>query len=147
MTFVYRSAVIVAMTAAIGCAADWSIFRGVWKLNTAKSRFESPAKQAQMVTVANGITTVEETLSDGTRRRWSHKFGDGQDVPISGLENASVTSRQTGERTMTQTWKIGDRTASGRGILASDDKTMTYTVTGRTPDGKPFKDVLIFEKQ
>ena len=147
MTSLYRSVFMAGITVAIACAADPTAFDGTWKLNTGKSKFESPAKKAHTITIANGVASSEETLSDGTERRWSHKTADGEDTQISGLENSSVTPKRIDDRTVTHTWKMGNRTSSGRGVVSADGKTMTYTLTGKTPDSKPFKDVMVFEKQ
>ena len=136
------------MALVVACAADpASTFDGTWKLNTAKSKFQSPAKKGQTVTIGNEVTAIEETLADGTHRKWSYKAGGGQDSQITGIENSSVTAKQVNDRTVEHTWKMDKGTSSGRGVVSRDGKTMTYTLTGKSPDGKPFKDVMIFEKQ
>jgi hypothetical protein len=148
MTSVYRSVFMASMAFVVASAADpASTFDGTWKLNAAKSKFQSPAKKGQTVTIRNGLTSIEETLADGTHRKWSYKAERGQDSQITGIENSSVTGKQVNDRTVEHTWKMDKSTSSGRGVLSSDGKTMTYTLTGRSPDGKPFKDVMIFEKQ
>ena len=147
MASVYRMALMACIAVGTTCAADPTAYNGTWKLDVAKSKFQSPAKKAHTITFANGVATSEETLSDDTQRRWSHKMGDGQETPISGLEDATVTARRIDDRTVTHVWKMGDRTSSGRGVVSADGKTMTYTLTGSTPEGRPFTDVLVFEKQ
>lgn len=86
-------------------------------------------------------------LGDGTHRQWSHKMNDGGESQITGIENSTVLSKRVNERTVEHTWKMGARTSSGRGVISRDGKVMTYTLEGKTADGKAFKDVMIFEKQ
>lgn len=69
-------------------------FGGTWKLNVAKSKFQSPAKIAQTVTIGSSLTTIEETLADGTQRKCSYKGDSALDTPIAGIENPSVSRKQ-----------------------------------------------------
>lgn len=146
MTSVYRSVLLAIVAAAAVFAAENPIWDGTWKLNVAKSKFQSPARKAHTLVLGNGIAKSEETMADGTQRKWSHKTGTAQDTPITGIPNSSVTAKETG-RTIEHTWKMGNDVSTGKGVVSDDGKTITYTLSGKLPDGTAFKDVMIFEKQ
>lgn len=55
MTAVLRTVFLSSVVIALVGAADPDTFAGTWKLNVSKSKFQSPAKKAHTVTIANGI--------------------------------------------------------------------------------------------
>jgi hypothetical protein len=123
-------------------------FTGTWKLNVAKSKFSpGPGPKSETVTIApDGKVSVEEVTSDDKTVNWSYTPSGDSAVPIEGLENATVVSKQSGN-TVDHTWKFGTGTETGHGVVAKNGKTMKYTMTGTNAQGQPVHTVLIFEKQ
>jgi hypothetical protein len=139
---------VAARDAQNGQAAQSDPFVGTWKLNVAKSRFHpGPPAKAETLTIALGKVTVEEVFADGKTENWSYAPSDGATVPITGVENSSVMEKKVNDHTMEHTWKMGNATMQGKGVLSKDGKKMTYTLTGTDEQGKPLHNVLIFEKQ
>ncbi len=123
-------------------------FIGTWKLNVAKSKFNpGPAPKGETVTIAQDKVTVEEIHADGKTENWSYTPTPGGTATISGMENSSVMEKRVNDHTMEHTWKMGNSTMQGKGVVSKNGKKMTYTLTGTGPDGKPVHNVDIFEKQ
>lgn len=124
-------------------------FTGTWKLNSAKSKFSpGPAPQSSTVTIeADGKTTAEGVNAAGRTHNWSFTATEGVSVPITGLPNSSLVDKRINERTVEQEWNLDGTTLHGRAVVSKNGKTMTYTMTGMTPDGKPLRNVEIYEKQ
>lgn len=125
-----------------------SPFTGTWKLNVAKSKFSpEPGPKSETVTIAaDGKVSVEEVMADDKTVNWSFTPSGDTAVPIEGLENATVVSKETGN-TVDHTWKIGSGTEKGHGVISKNGKTMRYTMTGTNAQGQPVHTVAIFEKQ
>jgi hypothetical protein len=73
---------------------------------------------------------------------------DGKESPVTGNPTADMISMKkvndaTGESTFKKDGKV---TATNVRKISSDGKTLTITSTGTTADGKPRKDVQVFEK-
>ena len=140
--------VLLGFAAALMLQADHhNLFTGQWKLNTAKSKFQSPATKAMSLDCTEETCKVDETRADGTRVQWSHSAKPGKETAVQGLDKTTLSTRQINERTIEHTWKMDKDVSKGTGVMSTDGKVMTYTYTGKTPDGKAFKDVMIFEKQ
>jgi hypothetical protein len=123
-------------------------FVGTWKLNVAKSKFSpGPAPTSATVTIAPDKVSVEEVHADGKTENWSYTPSPGTTTPITGMENSSVMEKRVNDRTIEHTWKMGESTMQGKGVLSRDGKRMTYTLTGKTPDGKPLHNVDVYDKQ
>ena len=73
---------------------------------------------------------------------------DGKDHPVTGNPNADTISlRRIDDLTGESTFKKGGKvTATNRRTLSADGKTLTITSSGTTEDGKPRKDVQVFER-
>jgi hypothetical protein len=139
---------VTAQDAQNGQAAQNDRFVGTWKLNVAKSKFSpGPAAKGETVTIAQDKVTVEETMADGKTQNWSYTPSPGATATITGMENSSVMEKRVNDRTIEHTWKMGNSTMQGKGVLSKDGKKMTYTLTGTTADGKPIHNVEIYEKQ
>lgn len=128
---------------------------GTWKLNVAKSTF-SPGPAPKSMTViyspagADRVKiVVDVTPGEGPAQHWEMTAGwDGKDNPVTGNPTADTISMKkvsdlAGESTMKKDGKV---TATNVRRLSADGKTLTITSTGTTPDGKPRKDVQVFEK-
>jgi hypothetical protein len=128
---------------------------GTWKLNVAKSKFSpGPAPKSMTITYAavgtDGMKiTVHVTPGEGAPQHWEMTAHyDGKDAPVTGNPLADMVSMQkvddaTGRSTFK---KDGKETAANVRTISADGKTLTITSTGTTADGKPRKDVQVFEK-
>jgi len=139
---------LAAQNTQAGQAAQNDRFIGTWKLNVAKSKFSpGPAPTSVTVTIAPDKVSVQEVHADGKTEDWSYTPSASGSATITGMENSSVTEKRINDRTMEHTWKMGNSTMQGKGVLSKDGKKMTYTLTGTTQDGKPIHNIEIYEKQ
>lgn len=123
-------------------------FVGTWKLNVAKSKFDpGPPPTSLTVTIAPDKVTVEEVHADGKTENWSYTPSPGSAATITGMENSSVVEKRVDDHTIEHTWKMGESTMQGKGVLSKNGKRMKYTLTGSTQDGKPLHNVEVYDKQ
>jgi hypothetical protein len=130
-------------------------FTGTWKLDTAKSTFQSgPAPKELTVNVQeNGDTTdvtVMETDSNG-KSQTIHETHPTKGGPVTFLEGGptdgsteNVKEISASARSLT-TMRDGKIVTTER--VTASGKTMRIVGKGKTADGKPFTDVEVFEKQ
>lgn len=150
--YVYGISLLAALFAsAVLLAAQGgqnSPFTGTWKLNVAKSKFDpAPGPKSETVTIAaDGKVSVEEATADGQTVNWSFTPSGDTAVPIEGMENATVVSKESGN-TVDHTWKIGSGNETGHGVVSKNGKIMKYTMTGTNAQGQPVHTIAIFEKQ
>jgi hypothetical protein len=125
-------------------------FTGTWKLDISRSTF-SPGPPPKSVTVTNapdGLFTASSIDAQGRTIRWSHSWSDSAEVPIDGMENATIRSTVRGN-TMDETMKIAGKIAETvHAVVSPNGKTMTTTVNvlANHPMGS-MHNVLIFDKQ
>ena len=128
---------------------------GTWTLDPAKSSFSpGPAPKAITVTYSlvapNGVKiVVEMTPATGSPQKWEMSAQyDGKEYPVTGNPNADVViAKKIDDSTGESTFKKGGVvTATNVRKLSADGKTLTVTSTGTTVDGKPRKDVQVFNK-
>jgi hypothetical protein len=128
---------------------------GAWKLNVAKSKFSpGPApKSMTLVYTAAGAggmkIDVDIAPGEGAPQHWEMTAQyDGKDYPVSGNPAADMISMKKVSALATESTfkKDGKVTATNVRALSADGKTLTITSTGTTADGKPRKDVQVFEK-
>jgi hypothetical protein len=148
--------VLVVCSAVAGAGAQAPKgMEGTWKLNVAKSKF-SPGPAPKSMTLVysavgtTGIKIVAHVVpATGADQHWEMTAHyDGKDHPVTGNPNADTISLTriddlTGESTFKKAGKV---TATNRRTLSADGKTLTITSTGTTEDGKPRKDVQVFER-
>ena len=147
--------VFVMSLAVVAWAQAPKGMEGTWKLNAAKSTFSpGPAPKSMTVTYstvgADGMRiVVAVTPADGEAQKWEMTAHyDGKDHPVKGNPNAdTIMVKRIDDRTGESTFKKdGKVTATNRRVLSADGKTLTITSTGMTADGKPRKDVQVFER-
>ncbi len=140
------------LAGAVCFAADPQM--GTWKLNEAKSKIKpgttkntlvvyEPAGDKVKIT-ANGI----DAKGKATRSQWTGKF-DGRDYPVTGDPNSDARSyKKRDDRTSEfNTMNHGRLSGSGRVVVSADGKSRTVIVSGTDRDGKPFKNVAVYDKQ
>jgi hypothetical protein len=128
---------------------------GTWKLVASKSTF-SPGPPPKSMTVtyatagADGVKImVDVAPADGAAQHWEMSAQyDGKEYPVKGNPNADTVSiKKVDDLTGESTFKKGGKvTATNTRTLSKDGKTLTVTSVGTTADGKPRKDVQVFEK-
>ena len=79
---------------------------------------------------------------------WTGNF-DGKDYPVTGDPISDARSyTKVDDRTLDLTVKKGGKIIDTvRMILSADGKSRTVTITGTTPKGKKFKNVVVYDKQ
>ena len=137
---------------AVCLAADPQM--GTWKLNESKSKITPGTLKNTQVVYSSmfGQVKIKTDGIDGkgkpSQTGWSGKF-DGKDYPVTGDPNADARSyTKVNERTLSITnKKNGKVTGTGRIVISADGKSRTVTLTGSTPKGKKFKNVVVYDKQ
>ena len=129
-------------------------FVGTWKMIPDKSRFSAIAAcQRETVKIEeDGRVTIDQATSEGKTFNWSYRpvqagAATARAAKIEGLEKPSTVQTSHTANTLTESFNWNGWHMKGHGVLAKGGKTMTYTLTGTNDKGKPFKDVMVFEKQ
>jgi hypothetical protein len=127
---------------------------GTWKLNETKSKITPGTLKFTTVTFKNTSGNIKAT-GDGMDANgkpmhveWSGKF-DGKDYPVTGDPNGNTRSyRKVDDRTLEVTVKKNGKViVTSRSVVSADGKTRTANVSGTTPKGKKFKNVVVYDKQ
>jgi hypothetical protein len=127
-------------------AGAWA---GTWKFSLEKSKFPGTPPVVDQVTVdPDGTITVNETNSAGKSSSWHYKPEPGKAVPVVGRgENVTVIVTKVNPHKNEQVWNFNGRTAKSYAILSQDGKTQTFHMSGTDKDGKPFTELVVYEKQ
>lgn len=150
------SSVLLSTLVLVAAQNSWV---GTWKLDPAKSKLGSYPKTAKEMTVTVrdlGDRTMEVTLKgtaiDGTPI--SRKYTTPQDggatkflggAPPAGIaENTTVVNDKVRDSTTTRN---GKSVSTSHFVMSDDEKSITITTKGITPDGKPLDERVVFEKQ
>jgi hypothetical protein len=131
-------------------AADMSAggFAGTWKVNFAKSKFPGPPPQVDMAIVdPDGTVSVNETNSEGKSTSWHYTPIEGQAVPVVGRDNTTVIVKRLNDHTNEQIWNFDGRAGKSKAVLSKDGKTTTFTMDGTDKDGKPFHELVVYDKE
>lgn len=145
---IWLAAALLASVVLAAQGEQNSPFTGTWKLNVAKSKISpGPAPKSETVTIApDRKVSVETVDADGKTINWSYNPAENTAVPIEGMENSTVVEKLSGN-TVDHTWKMGNGTETGHGVVSKNGKTMKYTLTGTNSQGQKVHGVYIFEKQ
>jgi hypothetical protein len=140
---------LLAVSLAVGAAGiPAGGFAGTWSANFTKSKFPGPPPKVDMCIIdADGTVTVKETTSEGKDVTWHYTPVDGQPVSIVGRENTMVTVHKVNDHTIEHTWNIEGRAAKSSSVLSKDGKTTVFTMDGTGKDGKPFHEMVVYDKQ
>ena len=99
---------------------------------------------------AGGYSYIYIEQADGTKINSSYtaKY-DGNDHPVTGAPWDTISIKQLDSRTFTTVMKAtgGKYKSTGRTVISKDGKTMTTTSEGINAEGKPFKYIMVWEKQ
>lgn len=131
-------------------------FIGTFAMNATKSTADpGPLPQSSTLTTEDAgegkvKTTGDVVLADGTTQHWEVTYlRDGTPAPMSGNPNVDTVSvKQIDPNTIeVSEMKDGASVNALTVQVSADGATMTSTVSGKMPDGKDFKNVIVSEKQ
>jgi hypothetical protein len=135
------------------CFAASDAQMGTWKLNEAKSKLPTKARNNTVVYEAAGDSvkvSIDGIDPDGksVHTEWTGKF-DGKDYPVTGDSTSDARSyKQVDDHTLTFAGKQGGKvTISGRIVVSADGKTRTVTNTVTDAAGKKVKGTAVYDKQ
>jgi hypothetical protein len=143
-------AVLLAAVSLTASAADMPAggFAGTWKANFAKSKFPGPPPKIDMATIdPDGTVTVNETTSEGKEITWHYTPVEGKAVEVIGRENTTVLVKKVNDHTNEQVWTSNGKTHKSKAVLSKDGKTTTFTMDGTDKDGKPFHELVVYDKE
>ena len=154
-TLLTRTIVGLAITTVIALAADNTL--GTWKLNMAKSKFTPQPSPVKSLTIQRDAAdggvkvTVTGERADGSPADSSYtaKY-DGVEVPVAGhAPYNAIAVTQVNANTLTDERKRTGTPyhATGRMVISKDGKTATLTTKGTNAEGKPFTNVMVYDKQ
>jgi ketosteroid isomerase-like protein len=128
---------------------------GTWELNVPKSTF-NPGPSLESSTrkfeaAGDGLKFSGQNVNaDGTKTvgQWTAYF-DGKDYPVTGDPNADTMSLKRIDRFNTEgTAKKGGKvTYRVQRVVSQDGRVWTLTLQGTDPQGKPYTNVLVFDKK
>jgi hypothetical protein len=139
---------LLAISLALAAGIPAGGFAGTWTANFEKSKFPGPRPKIDMCTIdPDGTVTVNETSADGKSTSWHYTPVEGQPVKVIGRDNVTVTVRKVNDHTNEHTWNMNGRAAKSKSVLSEDGKTTTFTMDGTDKDGKPFHEMVVYDKQ
>lgn len=140
---------ILALTLAAAAAGiPAGGFAGTWSANFSKSKFPGPPPKVDMCIIdPDGTVTVKETNSEGKSSTWHYTPIQGKPVQVIGRDNVTVTVRKINSHVNEHTWNMNGRPATSKSVLSKDGKTTTFTMDGTDKDGKPFHELVVYDKQ
>ena len=155
---VWLVAVLIAAVFAYSAVAEDNPFLGTWKLNLAKSKFESaPAPKSQTRTItADGSGakySFEGVAADGTSFAYSFSSNyDGKDSPITGTGAPygadTVALKRINSHKVEGTLKKGGKeVAKVTAEVSKDGKSASVKSKGKAPDGKEVSTDSVYDKQ
>jgi hypothetical protein len=144
----------LTLTAAGMVLAQSDPFVGSWKLDVAKSKYDpGPAPKSQTRTWdASGKVTVEGVNAAGKAVTYGYPImNDGKDYPTTGaIPNGAdtISSKKIGPNTVEVNFKRGGKPAeTTKFAVSKGGKMLTISAKGTNPDGSPFNNVTVWEKQ
>jgi hypothetical protein len=151
-------ALLVFVAAARPLLAEDNPFLGTWKLDVAKSKYESvPAPKSQTRTIAaqgNGVKySFEGVAADGTPFSFSFvTYYDGTEAAITGTGTPggadAITLKRVNAHKIEGTLHKGGKDV-GKVVaeVSKDGKVATVRGKGKTADGKDYSTESVYEKQ
>jgi hypothetical protein len=123
-------------------------FAGTWTANFDRSYFAgTPPKVDMCIIAADGTVTVNETSSTGKSSTWHYTPIDGQPVQVIGRDNVTVTVHNVNSHINEHSWNMNGKTATSKSILSDDGKTTVFIMDGTDKDGKPFHEMVVYDKE
>jgi len=125
---------------------------GIFQLNVAKSKYNPgpPPKSVTLNYQAAGKVTAVGFDADGNPFTTVFTVvGDGKSRPVTGSANYDATAyTQVDPYTLSiNRTKAGEVVETGSRAVSQDGKTVTITAIGTDANGRPYNNVLVYEKQ
>jgi hypothetical protein len=130
---------------------------GTWKLNAAKSKFNpGPGYRSETRTytpTADGYKFEGERVNlDGSTPKYGFTVKyDNKDYPITGKDPGgadTIAVKLVDANNIESTSKKGrDVLYTSKVVVSQDGKVMTITTKGKNPDGEPFDNVQVYDRQ
>jgi hypothetical protein len=149
-----RNLVFAALAAAVILpAAD--MLSGTWKMNPIRSKYDpGPAPRSMTTKVSMEgdwvVTTTESVSADGKPASYTYRYKlDGKEYPYkTAAAEGTILVRRIDDHHSESTFKgaPGGSTV-GNLVISKDGKTRTITTTGTSGDGKPIRNVVVYDKQ
>jgi hypothetical protein len=152
ITIVRRILVGVLAASLTLSAAD--MLSGTWKLNTAKSKYSpGPAPQSLTVTYSMDgdwvVAKSEGVSSEGKATSYTNRYKfDGKEYPYKTLiVEGMISLKRIDDMHTEAVIKGGKGQTTSHAVISKDGKTRTLTTTGTNAEGKPMKNVAVYDKQ
>jgi hypothetical protein len=130
---------------------------GTWKLNVAKSRFNpGPGYKSETRTyepTADGYKFQGESVNpDGSTQKYGFTVKyDNKDYPVAGKDPGgadTIAIKLVDANNIESTSKKGHEVLyTSKVVVSQDGKVMTITTRGKNPDGEPFDNVQVYDRQ
>jgi hypothetical protein len=145
------SALLFALAAPLAVVAEdlpAGAWAGTW-VATSKSKFPGPAPKLDQVTIdPDGKAAIHVESPDGKITDWSYKPQVGKFIPIDGRDGVTVQVVKVSDYRLNQIWKKNGKITRSHSTLSKDGKTQIfYAAPGKDKDGKPFQEVVVYEKK
>lgn len=130
---------------------------GSWKLNVAKSKFDpGPGYKSETRTyepTADGYKFQGERVHpDGSTQKYGFTVKyDNKDYPVTGKDPGGADTlavRLVDANNIESTSKKGGNVLyTSKVVVSQDGRVMTITTKGKNPDGEPFDNVQVYDRQ
>lgn len=147
--------VVFSVLALAGVLYAAGPFTGTWKLDTAKSKFQSgPAPKELTINVEENDDTTDVTVMEtdaNGKSQTIHETHPTKGGPVTFLEGGPTDGSTESVKAISASARHLTTMRGGKIVeteqVTTSGKTMRILAKGTTPDGKPFTDVEVFEKQ
>jgi hypothetical protein len=128
---------------------------GDWELNLTKSKYDPgpPAKSASRTYRTDGdmqTVTIKIVMADGETisDQVSYRL-DGKDYPVKGSTEVDAVAWTMVDDSTARgvTKRDGKIVTQFQREVSADGKTLTLTVKGKTRDGRPMSNMLVFDRK
>jgi len=130
---------------------------GTWKLNVAKSKFNpGPGYKSETRTyepTADGYKFQGERVNpDGSTQKYGFTVKyDNKDYPVTGEDPGRADTLAVklvdANNLESTSKKYGEVRYTSKVVVSNDGNVMTITSKGKNPDGEPFDNVQIYDRQ
>jgi hypothetical protein len=148
---------VLAASAAMLAQTQKDAHIGTWKLNVAKSKFNpGPGYKSETRTytpTADGYKFEGERVNpDGSTQKYGFTVKyDNKDYPVTGKDPGgadTIAVKLVDASNIESTSKKGrDVLYTSKVVVSQDGKVMTITTNGKNPDGEPFDNIQVYDRQ
>jgi hypothetical protein len=148
---------VLATSAAMLAQTPKDAHIGAWKLNVANSKFNpGPGYKSETRTyepTADGYKFQGERVNpDGSTQKYGFTVKyDNKDYPVTGKDPGgadTIAVKLVDTNNIESTSKKGHEVLyTSKVVVSQDGKVMTITSKGKNPDGEPFDNVQVYDRQ